>query len=538
MWYILCRLKTNTPRFEDLIRMIRKISIALLSFVVVHTASAVQQANSQSSKNTSPIRLERTVKSTDSSLIAEIADPEIDVASLYSKSYALLIGNSQYQSWSHLKTIPNELNHLEEFLKTQGFDVIRKNNLQSDELKKTLHHFLIDNGTSENHRLLIFFAGHGHTIKALNGIERGYIVPIDAPRPAQDENGFKKAALGLEEIKIWTQDSKSNHILFLFDSCFSGSIVRSAVSANRTRIEASAKNPVHYVITAGDADETVPGASQFVPALLNGLRDGEADLYPDNYITSDELTTYLEREIPNRTSDKNHPKSGQLNSHSLQKSGQFIFTVDTKNLRYSANDDDVNQFLNEETRAILEKDTSAEDRKINELFKIKNKNCQKPDDNWLHVQKEAYSSAHVILNGCALSKKDYEEALNSANLSAVSGYLRLGQMYLNGWGGAPKQKSKALEWFRKAAKQGNPIGQLMSARLYLTIDEKTALKLFRKAAEQDDASGQYAQGLISLNCCGSNQNEKEALKWFRQAAAQGDERAKRKLAELEAKGIK
>jgi hypothetical protein len=511
--------------------MIRKISIALLGFVVAHHAIAEQQSNIQPSKNASPLKVERTVSS------ANTEPPDIDVHSLYSKSYALLIGNSQYQSWNDLTSIPDELNQLEAFLKTQGFEIIRKNNLASDELKRTLHSFLIDYGDAPDHRLLVFFGGHGHTLKTWDNGNRGYIVPTDAPNTALDEKGFKKAAVGLEEIKLWTQDSKSHHILFLFDSCFSGSILsgsryRGAVKADKAKIEASAKNPVRYVITAGKANEKVPGKSKFVPTLINGIRNGDADGYPDGYVKSSELANYLEREIPNQTEDKNHPQSGELDD-SFGESGEFIFTVDNKNLQYSANEDDIESFLNDDARNRL-LDTSAEDRKINELFNIKNKKCNRPDDNWLHLQKSGYTSAQALLNGCTLSKKDFEEALKSANLGVVTAYLKLGQMYLHGWA-VQEDKNTALEWFHKAAKQGNSIGQLMLARIYLKIDEKKALKWFRKAAEQGDASGQYAQGLISLS---RNQNEKEALAWFRKAAAQGDKRAKKMVAELEAKGIK
>jgi hypothetical protein len=501
--------------------------IAYLGFTVTYGAIAAQQSTIQSLKNKSS-HVEETRTGTE--------PPAIDVSKLYSKSYALLIGNNQYDdSWGHLNSIPQELDQVEELLKSQGFEIFRQNNLKSDELRKALHHFLIDKGALD-HRLLIFFAGHGYTMTTNTGDKRGYIVPTDAPVPKaeKDVSEFKKAAIGLKDISIWTDDSTSKHILFLFDSCFSGSILknRGAVAVNRERIEASARNPVRYVITAGDADEKVPGTSKFVPALLKGIRDGEADRYPDGYITSTELANYLIGEIPKLTDDKNHPQADDISNYSLQKQGEFIFTVNNSNPQASFDSDD--PVLEEETVKIL-LDSAEENQEINALF---GKKCLAELDKWSDLDHAGYVSARTLLGGCALTNKDYEQALSSADKGIISANLKVAQMHLNGWAGVEKSKKKAKDWFRKAAERGNPIGQIMLARMYL-IDkkEKKASEWFLKAAEQGDASAQFAVGHIYLNSYGNNYDMREALNWFRKAALQGHRKAKTMVTELEAKGI-
>ncbi|WP_069472482.1 caspase family protein [Candidatus Marithrix sp. Canyon 246] len=73
----------------------------------------------------------------------------------------------------------------------------------------------------ENNRLLFFYSGHGYS--RLNG-SKGYIVPVDAPNPNFDDKGFVRKAIAMNKIVAWAEDIESKHALFLFDSCFSGTV--------------------------------------------------------------------------------------------------------------------------------------------------------------------------------------------------------------------------------------------------------------------------------------------------------------------------
>ena len=82
--------------------------------------------------------------------------------------------------------------------------------------------FIDDYGYRQNNRLVIFFAGHGYTRQQT----KGYLVPVDAPDPIVDEQGFLKAALSMEQINSWATQMEAKHVLFVFDSCFSGTIFK------------------------------------------------------------------------------------------------------------------------------------------------------------------------------------------------------------------------------------------------------------------------------------------------------------------------
>ena len=58
------------------------------------------------------------------------------------------------------------------------------------------------------------------------------------------------------------------------------------------------------------------------------------------------------------------------------------------------------------------------------------------------------------------------------------------------------------------------------------------MKWYRKAAEQGNAVGQARLGWMYENGSGVGKNEVEAVKWYRKAAAQGDPNAKDTLRRL------
>jgi hypothetical protein len=103
----------------------------------------------------------------------------------------------------------------------------------------------------------------------------------------------------------------------------------------------------------------------------------------------------------------------------------------------------------------------------------------------------------------------------------------LGICYSNGRG-VLKDAAQAVEWFRKAAEQGNESAQLNLGICYETgagppKDEVEAVKWYRKAAEQGSASAQANLGTCYLNGTGISKDEGEAMKWFQKATEQGFE---------------
>ncbi len=247
------------------------------------------------------------------------------ILSSYSGSYALLIGESQYtKGWSRLGSIPEELRDVEKLLKNQGFKVEKSMNLNADQLGNRFRTFINNYGFDENNRLLFFYSGHGHTRK-----NKGYLVPTDAPNPHFDEKGFLQKAVTMSEILAMARRMDAKHALFLFDSCFSGTVFKAKALPKMPRqISKMAELPVRQFITAGSADETVPAKSVFTPAFVDALRYGLGDLYKDGYVTGEELGLYLKNKVPEHTDQT--PQYGKIRDYDLSR-GDFVFAVGGRN---------------------------------------------------------------------------------------------------------------------------------------------------------------------------------------------------------------
>jgi hypothetical protein len=256
--------------------------------------------------------------------LASVAQAKVEVEIggeqhlVYERSEALLVGLSQYKSpWILLERVDKEIAALETKLKALGFSVRKTdNNLTNSELYKTIRDFLSQSYPRDS-QLLVYFAGHGWTPP---GGGRGYIVPSDAP--AETDPNFLSHLTSMEEIKAISLRARAKHVLFIFDSCFSGSIFSSRRSGAPSALQLrNYDNDGRQFISAGSESEPVPAVSDFAPALLRGL-DGEADLTKDGLITANELGYWLNAELT--PLDKQTPQWGSLPEASYRL-GDFIF---------------------------------------------------------------------------------------------------------------------------------------------------------------------------------------------------------------------
>ncbi|NKB62532.1 MAG: hypothetical protein GKR95_10575 [Gammaproteobacteria bacterium] len=242
---------------------------------------------------------------------------------LYEESHALLIGTSNYRDgWSILDNVPSEIDSVEVALKEHGFEITRVNDPTSEELKIAFESFISKRGLNPNARLFFLFAGHGYTRKNAMGNSVGYIVPVDAPHPHGDESAFISKALPMQVIDAWAQLIEAKHALFVFDSCFSGSIFTVRSGFVPRAISQNINSPVRQFITSGSANQEVPAVSDFIPLLIKGI-NGEADLVKDSYITGTELGVYLSSGL-NRYSGLQTPQYGKIRKIGLDE-GEFIF---------------------------------------------------------------------------------------------------------------------------------------------------------------------------------------------------------------------
>lgn len=250
-------------------------------------------------------------------------DGKTQTVSLYKASYALLIGVADYTNgWPDLTSIPREMKELEAALSAQGFTVVKVLNPDSRMLADAFENFIDKYGFDPENRLLFFYSGHGYSRPE---VEKGYIVPADAPSPLTDKRGFVRSAIEMEQVVTWARRIESKHALFLFDSCFSGTVFQSrALPQSPPHITAMVARPVRQFISAGSAGEEVPSRSYFTPSFIRAL-EGEGDLDNDGYVTGTELGLYLNRKITNYRIGQT-PQFGKIRDPRLDQ-GDFVFAA-------------------------------------------------------------------------------------------------------------------------------------------------------------------------------------------------------------------
>lgn len=246
-------------------------------------------------------------------------------AGWYEESHALVIGVSEYTSgWRSLPGVQEDVKAIGNVLKSHGFNVIIVENPKDrSALEKAFTEFINTYGQRPENRLLFYFAGHGATLTLATGIEMGYIVPVDAPRAHDAE--FTAKALDMQMIEVYARRIQSKHALFVFDSCFSGSVFSLLPRGGNPAITYITANPVRQIITSGSANETVPDKSifrkQFVAALT-----GDSDMNRDGYVTGTELGEFLYHTVTNYSKGTQHPQYGKIRDPLLDK-GDFVFRL-------------------------------------------------------------------------------------------------------------------------------------------------------------------------------------------------------------------
>ena len=255
----------------------------------------------------------------------------------YNDSYALVIGNGNYPAkngWKPLPSTVNDVKDIAEVLERHGFNVTLKIDITTTEFHKAFSDFIYKSGKDPNNRLLFYYAGHGYTTKSAIGEDLGYLVMLDTPSP---ENAAEFDLYSVDMVKFVSDSKKihAKHVLFMFDSRFSGASLNLQNQDIPLPITERIGNPVRQFITAGRADEPVPNRSVFKKAFLNLLEGRVEEPLPDGYLTGVELADYLHRTVP-ALPEGQHPQHGKIHDQQLN-TGDFVFVLPQN--RQSGSDD-------------------------------------------------------------------------------------------------------------------------------------------------------------------------------------------------------
>ncbi len=244
---------------------------------------------------------------------------------LYSGYYALVVACADYRNgWPKLRNPVRDGEEVAGVFRHMGWTVETLENPTGAKLRRALNEFIAGPGKDPEKGLLIFFSGHGQTLEQADGTKLGYIVPVDAPLPYDDEVGFMDRAYSMRQFETVANRCRSKHVLMVFDSCFSGAIFTLTKAAPSPYIEEKVAWPVRQFITAGTEEEQVPDQSVFKDTFIYGIRDGFADRNKDCYVTGEEIGAYLQEQVVNYSHKAQHPQYGKINNPHLDK-GDFVF---------------------------------------------------------------------------------------------------------------------------------------------------------------------------------------------------------------------
>jgi tetratricopeptide (TPR) repeat protein len=290
------------------------------------------------------------------------APPESAVAvassPLYPESDALVVGISDYKRWPDLPGVERDVQEVSKVLNERGFQVDVRPDLDRKGLESAIEEFLSNKGRRADAQLLFYYAGHGHVIQKY-GNEVPFMVPADAPAYAgADEASFTESAVSLSWLLSRIETLQARHALFVFDSCFAGTVfdrtgtgvtilstahptegsasgsrgVRisgagdEAATGKRRSIDVYLNSPVRYFLTAGAADQRVPDESLFRKAFVDGLRGRIPN--DDDILSAEELALFVEDQVTAQNGWTQVPMYGRLLlAPRVSQGGRILFRV-------------------------------------------------------------------------------------------------------------------------------------------------------------------------------------------------------------------
>jgi len=257
------------------------------------------------------------------------------------KSFALVIGNNTYKDWGDAKSnwgnlknaIPDAELVARTLEKDHDFEVELKRNLGYDELREAIFSFFKRHGSDPQSRLILWYAGHGTSLRANNQVH-GYLVPVDAPPRGATNLQLKTVDVG--DIRLWLrQHVVGGHVLVVFDSCFAGAIVessgpmRGSFAATRQSLPPDRwGNSVRQFIASGTAEQEVFDDGVFARIFVEAISGrGRTRLAHAPYLTGYELGNYLHDEIRANRPDEQRPVHRKAWHGSYEQDGEFVLRL-------------------------------------------------------------------------------------------------------------------------------------------------------------------------------------------------------------------
>jgi len=513
--------------------------------------------------------------------------PVVEEVQLYGESHALVIGIDAYAAgWPRLRNAIKDAELVAAELEAHGFQVAFHADLDAEGLRRTLKEFFVLKGAQPNARLLVWFAGHGHSDQG-----EGFLVPVDAPAPG--DPSFALYALPMRDFGTLVRLAKSKHVLAIFDSCFSGTIFEARAGIPPAAITQATLLPVREFLSSGDTDQVVSDNGSFREMFLRALRgEDQSDANGDGYLTGTELGAFMSDRVTNLTQGAQTPRFGKLLDVNYDR-GDFVFVLpggaaaasavagaasgegaatatraaaaggdDTVELTFwntikdSSNPADFQAYLDQfptgsfaplarnrlaalqsgGTAAPAAGAAPAASPSLNEPLPIE-KGDPPLVDACDRYAAQTEDPGRVVA-GIVLDMLNDSKAIPACE-AAVAAYpasarfqYQLGRAYMKA-----DRHDDALAWYGKAANSNYPAALAGIAYMYdsgrgVAADGAAAADWYRKAAALGHAPSQYRLGIMYESGIGVEQDAVEAMTWYESAAQRGYPEAQLRLADV------
>jgi len=254
----------------------------------------------------------------------------------YHKSYALVVGISNYDYFKNLPTENDALRMAKYLCNQADFDyvhVLRDKEITGRKIRRLMHEAFPSN-LGSNDRFLFYWSGHGVTYPLGNGGKIGYL-PL-----ASSQKRAYGSMISMTDISNWDNLLRAKQSLYLLDSCFSGlaSLQTKSDNTQKVSMERLAQSSHQILVAGNDTEETIAseilGGSVFTSAIIEGLMTREADndsFQADGLISSKELEQYVGSYVQDKSRELGWNKTISPRLHDLRFSrGDFFFTNNQK----------------------------------------------------------------------------------------------------------------------------------------------------------------------------------------------------------------
>ena len=283
--------------------------------------------------------------------------------------YFFGIGINNYQHWSKLNNAVRDVETISQLLQklydVQVWKLLRDNQATRRQIIRELN--ALTKQVQAPDSIIIYYAGHGHLDRET---QLGAWIPIDA------EKVDTYLYIPNSTLRDFFQVAKAQHVLFISDACFSGSLLQERRNGEQQLLlQELAARPSRWVMCSGRHDEAVAdgprgGHSPFAQAIIDELEHNhKSGINTATFAQAVQLQckSYYRDQLPDYGPIFNAgDKRGQL---VLWRKNATHEDIEEKDLRPINNSDlgSANALMSDEERKGIERAISLKVRIINAL---------------------------------------------------------------------------------------------------------------------------------------------------------------------------